>query len=66
MEKLYTAGIYLFGTLFIVALVFWVSIRFMNPTLTETQLFLKFWYMIPVMLLLGLLTAFCKIKKENG
>jgi hypothetical protein len=35
-----------------------VGIRFWNKTLTETQLFLKFWYLIPITLLLGFLFLF--------
>jgi len=58
MKKTYWLCFCLFGLLFATSIVINVAIRFWNETLTETQLFLKFWYLIPITLVLGFLFLF--------
>ena len=58
MKKIYGLCFYFFGLLFMTSIVINVGIRFWNETLTETQLFLKFWYLIPITLIFGFLFLF--------
>lgn len=58
MKKIYGLFFYFFGLLFMTSIVINVVIRFWNETLTETQLFLKFWYLIPITLIFGFLFLF--------
>ena len=48
MEKIHAILLYFFTIVFLASITTTISIRFVYPELTETQLFLKFWYLIPI------------------
>lgn len=58
MKKINGICFYFFGVLFLSSIVLGIVVRFCNTTLTETQLFLAFWYLIPITLVLGYLFLF--------
>jgi len=55
MKKMYAIILYFVTILFFSAIAITCSIRFLNPKLTETELFLNYWYMIPINIVLGVL-----------
>jgi len=55
MKKAYVIILYFITILFFTSIAISISIRFWNPKLTETELFLNYWYLIPINMVLGVL-----------